>query len=109
MLLVLALGFSVSRVTSSGAKFALQTPCSASSLSAPFSGPLPITQVTNYGCEDGWGFLWATIGNGAHAVGVTEVVRYDAGNGRWTVAKRLRVCSPRIMPRDIYLLGCFSN
>lgn len=112
-LLVLALfagtGVVATHTTATSSPLVIEAPCDASALSAAFSGPLMISSVQNYGCENGWAFLWATIGTGAHAIGVTEIVRYDQPTDKWRVAKRETVCSPRILPHDIYELGCFSN
>lgn len=83
--------------------------CAAPALSAAFTGALRVTAVASYACEDGWAYLWATIGTGEHAVGVTEVVHLDAVSDEWRVSSRLKVCKPGVMPAFIYRQGCFSN
>ena|ERR1035437_7920997 len=109
LLLVLALAVVVARPGESKTIAPVEPPCTASVLRAVFTGPEPVTAVANYGCEDGWAFLWATIGRGPTEVGVTEVLHYDQAAQRWRVALRAKVCSPAIMPHDIYVHGCFSN
>jgi hypothetical protein len=83
--------------------------CSPRSLSAPFTGAERVTEVASYGCEGGWAYLWATIGSGADAVGVTEVLRANESMTYWIVVSRLKVCKPGVMPNYIYRQGCFSN
>jgi hypothetical protein len=83
--------------------------CSASALSAPFTGALRVSAVASYACQEGWAYLWATIGTGEHAVGVTEVVHFDPALNEWRVSSRLNVCKPGVLPEFIYLQGCFSN
>jgi hypothetical protein len=83
--------------------------CSADALSAPFTGTERVTQVVSFGCENGWSFLWATIGTGEHAVGVTEVLHLNESRQRWQVSSRLKVCTPKVLPTFIYRQGCFSN
>lgn len=83
--------------------------CSGPSLSAAFTGALLVSDVASYACEDDWAYLWATVGSGAHAVGVTEVLHFDVTRDVWRVSSRLKVCSPRVLPTLIYRQGCFSN
>jgi len=83
--------------------------CSAAALSEPFTGALRVSAVASYGCEDGWAFLWATVGTGEHAVGVTEVVHWNPALDEWRIASRLKVCRPGVLPDFIYRQGCFSN
>ena len=75
--------------------------CSASALSRPFIGPEHVTSVQNYGCEGAWAFLWATIGSGQEAIGVTEVLHFDQADTTWRNASRLKVCKPDVMPTYI--------
>jgi hypothetical protein len=109
LLLFAATAFCVVKVTSGSSPAPVEAPCNVASLSAAFSGPLTISSVQNYACEEGWAFLWATVGKGQEAVGVTEVVHYDVRAAKWRVAKRLLVCTPKILPHYIYEQGCFSN
>lgn len=83
--------------------------CSASTLSAPFTGALRVSAVASYACQDGWAYLWATVGEGEHAVGVTEVEHFDSATNQWRVSSRLKVCVPGVVPEFIYRQGCFSN
>jgi len=83
--------------------------CSGPSLSAALSGSLRVSDVASYGCEDGWAYLWATVGNGEEAVGVTEVLHFSEAVDAWRVSSRLKVCKPGVMPTYIYRQGCFSN
>ncbi|HEY1222361.1 MAG TPA: hypothetical protein VGE75_02550 [Acidimicrobiales bacterium] len=83
--------------------------CSASALSAPFTGALRVSAVASYACQENWAYLWATIGLGEHAVGVTEVLHFDSASNRWRISSRARVCRPGVMPGFIYRQGCFSN
>ncbi len=83
--------------------------CSVAALSAPFTGALRVSGVASFACEGGWAYLWATIGSGEHAVGVTEVLHFDSASSEWVVSSKLKVCKPDVMPQFIYRQGCFSN
>jgi hypothetical protein len=109
LLLLVALVVAVVRPKCSEAPLSVQAPCNATSLSAPFTGPLRVSSVQNYGCEGPWAFLWATIGSGQTAVGVTEVLKFDETSQEWRVASRQKVCAVTILPHDVYQQGCFSN
>lgn len=109
VLIAAALCVCVARPHETSVTAPLQTPCSVQSLSAAFTGPEFITQVAAYACEDGWAYMWATIGNGAHAIGVTEVLHFDVAEQRWKLSLRATVCSPKVLPHYIYEQGCFSN
>jgi hypothetical protein len=87
----------------------LASTCSADTLSAPFTGALRVSAVASYACQNGWAFLWATVGSGEHSVGVTEVLHFDAPLEKWRISSRLDVCHPGRMPEFIYRQGCFSN
>ena len=84
-------------------------PCVPEALSAPFTGPLELQSIQHYGCEGNWAFVWATVGTGAHEIGVTEVLAYDEQRGQWTFANRAVVCKPSTLPPLVYHEGCFSN
>jgi hypothetical protein len=104
---LVAMGFALGRASSAESKLPLSTPCSASAISAHLTNVL---SVQNYGCEDGWAFLWATVGpNEPEAVGVTEVLRFSTPRQGWFVVSRLADCKPGVMPDYVYRLGCFSN
>jgi hypothetical protein len=68
-----------------------------------------MSAVASFGCEGPWAYVWATLGVGPHAVGVTEVLHYDATTQRWRPANRGEVCVAHHLPWWIYLEGCFSN
>jgi hypothetical protein len=69
-----------------------------------------VLSVQDYGCEEGWAYLWATVGtNERDAIGVTEVLRYSSVEHGWYVVDRLKYCKPAVLPRYVYLRGCFSN
>ncbi len=85
------------------------TPCVTSALAAPFRGPLLLTQMVNYGCEGPWAFVWATVGTGLQAVGVTEVLYFDQTSAKWRFASRAAVCGNGTLPARIDALGCHSN
>lgn len=108
-LVVGTLGVAVTQPTAINTPSPPAIPCSVSSLSAAFTGPLRITDVAQFACVQGWAFMWATVGSGPHAVGVTEVLHFDTPRDAWRVSLRSKVCVPGTMPRYIYLRGCFSN
>jgi hypothetical protein len=99
----------VSGANEARTSFFASAQCSGPSLSAAFTGALRVTDVASYGCDDDWAYLWATVGNGEEAVGVTEVLHFDEFSGAWQVSSRLKVCKPGVMPNYIYRQGCFSN
>jgi hypothetical protein len=109
VLLLVALGIAVGRTSSSSEAFPLSTPCNASSMAAPFSGPLKVQSVDSFGCVGAWGYLWATAGTGVHAIGVTEVVHYDTAKGAWQSASRLKYCFHHRLPTYVEFWGCNSN
>ena len=85
------------------------TPCFPAALAGAFHGPLALTHLDNYGCEGSWAFAWATIGSGARAVGVTEVLYFDSRSSHWRFAQRAVVCGTATLPARIDALGCHSN
>ena len=99
----------VSRVSAYDAAPVVAASCDATSLGAAFSSGLALQSVSQYACENGWAYVWANIGSGPSEVSVTEVLHFNAPSGTWTFARRQDVCKPTILPRDIYLKGCFSN
>jgi hypothetical protein len=109
LLVVAALVVAVARPRPNYTTAPVETPCTATALSAAFTGAERVTAVASYACEDGWAYLWATIGSGPTAVGVTEVLHYDRALQQWRSALRAKVCSAKIMPHYIYEQGCFSN
>ena len=85
------------------------TPCVPSALAGAFHGPLALTHLDYYGCEGPWAFAWATIGSGARAVGVTEVLYFDSRSSHWRFAQRAAVCGNATLPARIDSRGCHSN
>lgn len=107
---ILVAGFvTVSRASSTTSTAPISAPCDAASVSAPFHGPLTITRVLAYGCQDGWGYLWANAGTGAQEVSVTELVRYSTTQQGWQVADRGIYCTGSLLPTDIQTNACNSN
>ncbi|HVA53274.1 MAG TPA: hypothetical protein VNF05_07145 [Acidimicrobiales bacterium] len=109
VVLLAALGAGVSKTTSVSAVFPVSAPCNASAMAAPFRGPLKVQSVASFGCVESWGYLWATVGTGAHEVGVTEVVRYYGATRRWRSASRLKYCNHHLLPAYVEFWGCNSN
>jgi hypothetical protein len=105
---ILALLFGLSRASeSSRTSEAIVTPCSIQSISLSFQ---QLDVLNNFGCDNGWAWAFATVGPTAHEVSVTEILHWSAPLGRWLFAKRDVVCrSAMLLPRDVYLRGCFSN
>jgi len=107
VLVLVAMGFVVGRATCSLSSIPLSTPCVASDVSAHLTH---VRSVQDYGCQEGWAYLWATVGTSElHAIGVTEVLRYSSVEHAWYVVDRLKYCKPAVLPRYVYLRGCFSN
>lgn len=106
--LVLAAGLAVAAVRATCARGAapVAAPCSAAALSAAYTH---VDSVQGYGCDDGFGYLWMTVGSGVGEVGVTEVVRYDAPSARWVNARRLYWCADHRLPGYVDRWGCHSN
>ena len=101
------MGFAIGRSTSASSSIPLSTPCTASALSAHLTN---VMSVQDYGCEEGWAFLWVTVGTSEqYAVGVTEVLSYSTSQQGWFVASRLKYCKAAILPEYVYRRGCFSN
>lgn len=99
----------MSRTNAQDAAAVSAIPCDVTALGAAFSGPLALHSVSQYGCENDWAYVWANIGSGPSEVSVTEVVHFNAVSGVWKFANRQDVCKPTVLPREIYLQGCFSN
>lgn len=67
-------------------------------------------EITGYGCDQGWAYIWANIvpnAQGYPTLSVTDVVA--ARNGAWVQQDRSKVCVAGVMPQDIYTGGCTSN
>lgn len=96
-------------VTSSHRVLPLAVDCSASALSAPYSGPLKVRSVASFGCEGRFAYLWATVGTGAEEIGVTEVLRYDTRTHEWVNALRATYCTDHRLPAYVKYWGCNSN
>lgn len=110
-LLLAGLGFSTatSTATSSGHRTPLDVDCSASALSAPYTGPLKVRSVASFGCEGRFAYLWATVGAGVEEIGVTEVLRYDTRSDAWANAVRSTYCVDHRLPAYVQYWGCHSN
>jgi hypothetical protein len=109
VVLLVALGVASARTTSAATSPVLAGPCTSDALGGPFSGPLPLKSIDDFGCEGAWAFAWATLGTGQHQVGVTEVLHFNFRTQRWQFATRASACQPGVMPEDVYRHGCFSN
>lgn len=103
------LGAGVAGATSSQAPAPSAAPCTVSALGTAFTGAMSLSSMQRFGCVGGWAFTWATVGTGVMAIGVTEVLQYDATTGAWAFANRAVVCHPGVLPDEVYQLGCFSN
>jgi len=108
-LVLLALVVLSFRTTSSSASAVPPVPCTTSALGQAFDGQFHLASIQNFGCEGEWAYLWATVGTGEQAIGVTEVLTYDAPSGRWAIVSRVVDCKASILPSVIYHQGCFSN
>jgi hypothetical protein len=106
LIALVALSF---RTTSSSASAVPPVPCTTSALGQAFDDQFHLASIQNFGCEGEWAYVWATIGTGEQAIGVTEVLAYDAPSGRWAIVSRAVDCKASILPGVIYHQGCFSN
>jgi hypothetical protein len=97
------------RTTSSSTSAATPVPCTTSALGRAFGGQLRLSSIQNFGCEGEWAYVWATVGTGAHAIGVTEVLAFHTTSQRWRFVSRSLDCKASILPSVIYHRGCFSN
>jgi hypothetical protein len=97
------------RTTSSAALADPPVPCTTSALAQAFDGQFHLSSIQDYGCEGEWAYVWATVGTGEEAIGVTEVLAYDAASARWAFVSRATDCKATILPSVIYRQGCFSN
>lgn len=97
------------QTSSSSASVAAQVPCTTSALAQAFGGQFHLSSIQNYGCEGEWAFVWATVGTGEQAIGVTEVLAFDATTQRWAFVSRSVDCKASTLPSVVYRQGCFSN
>jgi hypothetical protein len=97
------------RTTSNSASVAPPVPCTTSALGRAFEGQFHLASIQNFGCEGAWAYVWATVGTGVQAIGVTEVLAYGASSGRWSLVSRSVDCKASILPSVVYRQGCFSN
>jgi hypothetical protein len=107
--LLAALGVGVTKTSCVASAFPVVAPCSSSALSVPYSGPLRVTSVDSFGCVGTWAYLWATVGTGVRAIGVTEVLHYDTTTASWRNASRLTYCNHKLLPTYVEFWGCNSN
>jgi hypothetical protein len=97
------------RTTSSSASAVPPVPCTTTALGQAFDGQFHLASIENYGCEGTWAFVWATVGTGEQAIGVTEVMAYSTSAQRWSLVSRATDCKASILPSVVYRQGCFSN
>jgi hypothetical protein len=97
------------RTTSEFAAPEAPVPCTTSALGHAFRGQFHLASIQNYGCEGQWAYVWATVGTGEEAIGVTEVLAYTTTSGQWALVSRAVDCKASILPSVIYHQGCFSN
>jgi hypothetical protein len=97
------------RTTSSSASAVPPVPCTTTALGQAFDGQFHLSSIQNYGCEGTWAFVWATVGTGEQAIGVTEVMAYSSAAQRWSLVSRATDCKASILPSVVYRQGCFSN
>jgi hypothetical protein len=105
----LGVAAATTRSTSSTRTAPLAIDCSASALSAPYTGPLKVRSVDSFGCEGRFAYLWATVGRGVEEIGVTEVLRYDTRTHAWENALRSTYCTDHRLPTYVERWGCNSN
>ena len=85
-------------------------PCTTATLGQAFEGQFHLASIQNYGCEGPWAFVWATVGTGEEAIGVTEVLALRLRrSARWALVSRATDCKATILPSVVYRQGCFSN
>jgi len=108
-LVLIALVILSFRTTSTLASAAPPVPCTTSSLGQAFGGQFHLASIQNFGCEGQWAYVWATVGTGEQAIGVTEVLAYRATSASWVIVSRSVDCKASILPSVIYRQGCFSN
>ncbi len=104
--LAVGLGVAASRASASTSAAPVAAPCTAAALSAAYTH---VDSVQGYGCSDGYGYLWMTVGTGVAEVGVTEVVRYDEAAAQWVNADRAYYCVAGRLPEYVNRWGCHSN
>ncbi len=97
------------RATSSSASAVPPVPCTTATLGQAFEGQFHLASIQNFGCEGPWAFVWATVGTGEEAIGVTEVLHYGSAAQRWALVSRATDCKASILPNVVYRQGCFSN
>jgi hypothetical protein len=107
--LLVALVIASIHTTSSSSSTPVAAPCTTSALGEAFAGQFKLTSIQQYGCEDQWAYAWATVGTGAEAIGVTQVMHFDLATQRWVIVSRQHDCKANILPSVVYRQGCFSN
>jgi hypothetical protein len=108
-LVIIALVVVSFRSTSTSTTAPPPVPCTTATLGRAFSGQVHLSSIQNFGCEGVWAYVWATVGTGEHAIGVTEVLNYSIPRARWSIVSRLADCKASVLPHVIYRQGCFSN
>jgi hypothetical protein len=97
------------QTTCSTASAVPPVPCTAAALGEAFNGQFHLDSIQNFGCEGQWAYVWATVGTGEEAIGVTQVLTYEARSARWAIVSRETDCKATILPSVVYRQGCFSN
>jgi hypothetical protein len=97
------------RTTTSSATAVPAIPCTTSALGQAFDGQFHLASIQNFGCEEDWAFVWATVGTGEQAIGVTEVLNFRVTTQHWAIVSRATDCKASILPDVVYRQGCFSN
>ncbi len=97
------------RTTSDFTAAEAPVPCTTSALGHAFRGQFHLGSIQNYGCEGRWAYVWATVGTGEQAIGVTEVLAYNVTGSHWALVSRAVDCKATILPSVVYHQGCFSN
>jgi hypothetical protein len=106
---VVALAILSSRTTSSSSSPVPPVPCTTTALGHAFDGQFHLSSIQNYGCEGTWAYVWATVGTGEQAIGVTQVMSYSVTSARWSIVSRATDCKASLLPSVVYRQGCFSN
>ena len=108
LVIIIALVVLSFRASAHETTLAPQVPCTTTAFAKAFGGDTPLTAVQKYGCEGQWAFVWATVGHGLYAIGVTEVLRFNTTAGHWKLVSRLHDCKASVLPSVVYRQGCFS-
>jgi hypothetical protein len=81
------------------------TSCTSEALESPFTS---LHHIDAYGCEGNYAWVWATVGDAAHPVSVTEILVWIPEIGHWQFTNRAVVCRENLPPY-VERFGCHSN